>query len=300
MNSKKKQVSSIISGISSYRNNRQEAPKIEKKDIERLREYESKVKNILSFRKYDRLTKPLEEAFMVWCTIPALQVENDKADIVLSALLQKGKIKDYIDKTKSYIRQIDEIDALETSIEMGYYNYIFFIRQFFNDMCQDYMQASKSENSSAVDATVDNVIWFIQSECAGVSMLRDLPKVYDIIIRLKRTMQIGQPKTRDIDKDIGTYTDCVDCIIKAKAKDWEDIENVRQNLLQRIASMKSNISNGQKGYDKMCRIMTNEWFDQFNPEADSCVLKELSKDELINFYSTAIKSLEAELFADME
>lgn len=267
---------------------------VKARDIKIIEGYARKIKPMISLEKHDDITIELRGAFEVWMEISALRQKNDVAEIVLSAVYQNGKINDYLKKLSVFIERIDDLDTAETARNMGYYNYVFFIRQFIDDMQDKCTEKIREMGNSTIKINPDNVIWFIRSECAGMASIKDLPKAYEAILRLEKNAKEGASKTTEIKQDLAEVSGYIELLGEHK-ETIDDIEILKGNLRQRISEIKKNIDKGKKIYRLLTETMTNEWFDQFNPESESCAVLNAAKDELKKFYSKEIQPLHDKL-----
>lgn len=267
------------------------------RQIASIKGYQKWIMSVIHLQSSDNNDKieALRSAFEVWREMQSLQSENEMAEIVLSAMYRQGKIKDYLGKVSVFIEQIDASNGVEIAIQKGYYNYLSFIRQFVEDMQKKYSQKAAETKKIVIEESPENVLWFIKSECTDVSAIKDIPKAYEAVARLSK-LEVGQPYDTYIKKDMGSVAEYLD-FFRKDPNSFEEIEEVKNNLLQRISAIQRNITKGQQIYELIHEIMTDDWFEQFNPESEACTLMDLSKEGLKAFYSDKMQELQSKLSA---
>lgn len=287
---------------------------VQEKDIRNAASWKEKLERILSLdcgRRWKPFMEVLGESFAIWSSLGPLREEHDAADVVLSAFYQQGKIKDYLDKLQAFAERIPQMSSAEAARNQGYYNYLFFIRQFLEDMERKYaaergqlsegqthqLQAGEEEWQAA-RPNVEAVLAFIRQECASVAAVRDLPKVREALRRLDGSLVRGRIKTPDMRRDIATVSKSMELLELAMVtEDTSELQAVRDRLLERKAAMEENIGKAKKLYGVLTSTLTPEWFDAFDPESRICQVRDMDQAELKNVYEAELTKLREALSA---
>ena len=266
---------------------------VQRKDLANIQRWEKGIEAALALRlKYD-FGQVLKRAFEEWREIPALTRQSEAADIVLSAFYQQGKISDYLEKLEAFADRIPSMSSQETVRNQGYYNYLFFLRQFVEDMKPKYEAAREAaEKAEPAETAPANVLRFISSECASVAALKDLPKAREAVRRLKDSLVLGKARTSLNIQDLAFVSESMEFLEMAvRSGDTRELEDAEENLMQRKRALKENIDKGSGLYDIITAEMTEEWFEAFNPESDRCLVMDMPKEKIRQLYIEKISRI---------
>lgn len=266
---------------------------VRRKDLANIQRWEKGIEAALDLRLKFDFGQVLKRAFEEWREIPALTRESEAADIVLSAFYQQGKISDYLEKLEAFTDRISSMSSQETARNQGYYNYLFFLRQFVEDMKPKYKAAREAaKKAELIETTPANVLRFISSECACVAALKDLPKAREAVRRLEDSLVLGKARTSLNIKDLAFISESMEFLEMAvRTGDTRELEGVEENLIQRKRALKENIDKGSRLYDIITAEMTEEWFEAFNPESDRCIVMNMPKEEIRQLYAEKISRI---------
>ena len=244
----------------------------------------------------DEIIKELESTFEVWKDIPKLRKENEPAEIVLEAVYQQGKIKSCVENIIRFTEQIEQLSTEEKVREKGYNNYISNLQYLVNHMKRKYSEKKmelEKEEIGDIKKTPENVIWFLKSECAATTSIRELPDIYEAVLRLKKC-QKGDLKTPENEQDKSKITMWLELWEEDNHKE-EELKSIRRNLSQRVEKMRENITKGQEMYEWITELLTEEWFEQFDPESENSEVLRKTKEELRLFYLKKMESVRDKL-----
>lgn len=269
---------------------RRRADTVSRSDITYLDACEKKVADILAFRTKDELSATLRQAFIAWRELSSIRAEKERSDIVLSAYLQQGKIRDYIEKVDCFTQRIDAIDDTDKMRLMCYSNYLYYLQHFIEDLKEKLAKKENESVTSLQDKDADTVAWFIHDECRSVSCLRDIPKAHEALKRLLGNLDPGKPWTAKQLQDKATVTLCMDLLsIDASEEDIAELLRIKENITERIDSMRKNIDCSKVLYEALTGCFTDEWFSHVNPEHEECRINDLSGEELKALYREKIQ-----------
>lgn len=257
----------------------------------RTRSFQSK-----NARTWNAFVPILQRVFTEWSEIPQIRVESEIADIVLSAYLQQGKVQDYIGKVSAFIERIGSIDDPDKVRFTVYNNYLFFMQQFIWDMNRKVTNVETDGLPPLQNVDLDTVAWFIHDECQSVSYIRDIPKAYSAMKRLKGSLEIGTPMSIQQVQDKTTVALCVDILLEnVPDEDVTEMRRIDGMISERILSMRNNVNNAKTLYEAINSCFDDEWFDQVNPEHEKCIINDLCNDELEFFYKSKIDEFQCVL-----
>lgn len=263
-------------------------------DMAQVKEWNKIITDVLKFRTRNEVIPILRQAFGVWRGIPHEIAENEIADIILSYYLQQGKIRDYIEKMSALVERIDSMDDPDKVRFMAYNNYFYFLQQFIWDMKEKIEHAKPDNIPLLQDDNMDTVAWFIHDECRSVTYLRDVPKAYDALKRLKKGLKRGDPMTSEQVKDKTTVSLCIELLLAGVTDDDKtEMKRIEENLRERALLIRQNIKKAKVLYQAIDKCFTDEWFNQVNPDHESCVINDLSKDALKDIYKEKIEEFKA-------
>ena len=261
-----------------------------------VNECEKTVSSILRFGGKNELSTALHRAFSTWRELEGLREEKECGDIILSAYLRQGKIRDYIEKLNSLIQRMDTMDDLDKVRFMAYNNYLYYLQQFIWDMREKIRQVESGEPPQLPGEDADTVAWFIHDECRSVSCLRDIPKTYEALKRLKGTLEIGRPMNAQQMQDKITISSGMDFFLLPVSKDdLAEMRRIEETLRDCISAMRKNIDNAKILYRAINTCFTDEWFSQLNPENEASIVNGLSKEELKAVYQDKIQEFQTQV-----
>ncbi len=272
--------------------------------VRNIKDWESNILNVLSFRKKNGRSKSVQtwnefapifqHAFIVWREIPHERIESEKADDIIAAYLQQGKIKDYLEFTSKFTERIKSMDDPDKVRFMAYNNYFFFLQRFIWDMKEKSSNVDRNDVPTLQNMDADTVAWFIHDECETISFIRDVPKAYEAVKRLKEGLEIGVAMTSQQIQDKKSVALCVDILSQRVPKeDFVEMERIDEILRERILTMRNNIRNATALFEAIDKCFTDEWFDSVNPEYEGCMINAFSMDELEEFYKEKIDEFRA-------
>lgn len=266
------------------------------KNITDILTFRTKHSEIGNARSWNTFVPILQQTFTVWRAIPHIRAENEMADIILSAYLQQRKIRDYIGKMSVFIERIGSMDNPDKVRFMAYNNYLFFLQRFIWDMNEKVTNAEMESIPPIQDEDADTVAWFIRDECRSVSYIRDVPKAYNAIKRIKENLKIGIPMSAQQLQDKKTATLCVDILLQnVPNEDVAEMQRIKGMLNEQIISMRKNVDNAKILYEAINTCFTDEWFNQVDPEHVTCKINDMSNAELETFYKSKIDEFQAML-----
>lgn len=248
------------------------------------------VDGFLTLQGKDQLSPALQQCFVTWSQLLPLQAENDRAEIALSAFYRKGKIGDYLKGLRDFVERMDTVDSDETARKMGFYNYIFFLKQYMDAMKKQYGEAVPCLERPA--CTPDNVAWFIGAECGQIAPIRDLPKARAAARQMLEQAEAGKRPPKKFEYTIGELSTALEELKNGTKKPKEHVERLGQLngiLNARAEALRENIKKGTELYNALIDGMTEEWFQQFEPEADP--VREMTRTELKAFYQKRLDTL---------
>ena len=258
---------------------------VSKKDVSNVNKWEISIRSILSLQAHNDLMPYLKEAFATWRKIPYERAKNEKTEIILSAYLQQGKIYDYMTKITTFIDKIESIEDADTISMMAYNNYFYFLQYYIYEM-KEKIEHFSIDNVPAVQSNnAKTVAWFIQDECSTVSTIRNIPKAYEAVKRLKKGLNIERTMTSQQKEDIGIVSECMEMLsLRIPDEDILEMKRIEKSLRIRLDSMKKNAEKADIIYESLLVCFDNEWFYAINPESEKNMVKDLNKDELKVLY----------------
>lgn len=274
--------------------------------IASIRSLEKNITDVLTFRtkslwienarSWNAFLPILQQAFTEWRAIPHIEAENEMADVILSAYLRQGKIQDYIEKMSVFIERIKTMDDPDKVRFMAYNNYLFFLQRFIWDMNEKAANAETQSGPFLQEEDADTAAWFIRDECQSVSCIRDVPKAYRAVKRLKGDLKIGAPMSTQQLQDKKTAALCVDILLQnVPDEDVAEVRRIRETIGERAVSMRKNIDNAKILYEAIHTCFTDEWFDQADPEHAACKIGGMSAAQLEAFYKSKMDEFRAML-----
>lgn len=269
---------------------------LKKREIESMKSSLKDVDEFLELKGTDDLSRSVKQCFTTWSQLLPLQEENDRAEIVLSAFYQNGKIRDTLIKLKDFVKRMDTVDCDETARGMGYHNYIAFLEQYMNAMKIQYKNVNLCPEKPK--CTPDNVAWFIKAECSRIAPIQDLPKVRTAASQMLEQAEVDkQPPERFVStvRDIGEALQALRPWQKRKPSGEscrmaiEELKELDSRLNARVEALRENIKKGTGLYNALIEYMTDEWFRQFAPE--SSPVRDMTRVELKSFYQEHLSTL---------
>lgn len=260
-------------------------------DLRILEGKRSKVDEFLTLQGKKELSQTLRECFEAWQTLPPLQAENDHAELVLSAVYQQGKIRDFLEKLQAFVDRMDKVDSDDTARDMGYNNYVFFLEQFVSKLKQQYEETAAAPRPEPPACTPDNVAWFISAECGQIAPLQDLPRVRAAAARQLSEARIGQEKTEAFKKAVSDISGALELLNCYSEENLQELRDLSGLFREREQAMRKNIEKGTELYQALTSVMTDAWFRSFDPEAGDSPVRALSRSELKLFYQERLNEL---------
>lgn len=269
-------------------------------EIESMEKKLEEVDRFLSLEGTDRLSQSVKQCFVTWSRLLPLQEENDRAEIVLSAYYQSGKIQDTLAKLACFVKRMDAVDGADTARGMAYHNYIFFLEEYVRAMKLQYEKVKLCAEPPV--CTPDNTAWFIQAECSQIAPIQDLPKVRTAARQMLEQAEEGKrPPERfyDTARNLGIALEILQLYQKKMQRIFADesygapieaLKKLNESLYARAKALKENIKKGSELYDILVRDMTEEWFLQFDPEAGP--VRDMTQRELKAFYQEQLSALQ--------
>lgn len=265
---------------------------IRQTDIDKVVRMKERIEAILSFKTKGELSGSLRTGFERWRILQSLKGENEAAEVVLSAYYRQGKILDLLSKFQVFADRIESLSSTDTAREMGYNNYIFFLQDQVSEMKEKYQRKRSEVSGEPIKNSVDNVVWFIRTECSAAASVRELPGAYETASRLLETMQCGQEKTRQDRKDIAAISGAIELFANG---DKTELEMISDGFAQREKAIHASINEGTALYEALMSVMTEEWFDAFDPELENNPIAAMSAGELKAFYLGKLNELNGKL-----
>ena len=285
-------ISDLGSGRASDRTEHVKTDTVRQIDLDNVVRMKEKIKKILSFDKQEAQSRSLRASFESWRTLQSLKEESEAAEVVLSAYYQQGKIRDFLSKIQVFTDRIESLSSVDTAREMGYNNYIFFLRDQISEMKEKYQRKQSEFSGEPIQNSVDNVLWFIRTECFTVASVKELPGAYETASRLLETMQCGREKTRQDRKDIAAISSAIELFENG---DKSELEMISNGFKQRAKAIQASINEGTALYEALVSVMTEEWFDAFDPELENNPIATMSAGELRAFYLEKLNDLNGKL-----
>lgn len=285
-------ISDLGNGRASDRTEHVKTDTVRQIDIDNVVRMKEKIKKILSFDKQEAQSRSLRASFESWRTLQSLKEESEAAEVVLSAYYQQGKIRDFLSKIQVFTDRIESLSSVNTAREMGYNNYIFFLRDQISEMKEKYQRKQSEFSGEPIQNSVDNVLWFIRTECFTVASVKELPGAYETASRLLETMQCGREKTRQDRKDIAAISSAIELFENG---DKSELEMISNGFKQREKAIQASINEGTALYEALVSVMTEEWFDAFDPELENNPIAAMSAGELRAFYLEKLNDLNGKL-----
>ena len=285
-------ISDLGNGRASDRTEHVKTDTVRQIDIDNVVRMKEKIKKILSFDKQEAQSRSLRASFESWRTLQSLKEESEAAEVVLSAYYQQGKIRDFLSKIQVFTDRIESLSSVNTAREMGYNNYIFFLRDQISEMKEKYQRKQSEFSGEPIQNSVDNVLWFIRTECFTVASVKELPGAYETASRLLETMQCGREKTRQDRKDIAAISSAIELFENG---DKSELEMISNGFKQREKAIQASINEGTALYEALVSVMTEEWFDAFDPELENNPIAAMSAGELRAFYLEKLNDLKGKL-----
>lgn len=256
---------------------------IRKSEIVQIGDAKKEIIGFLTFKTNSRLMTSFRQAFTIWQEVLCLRRKNEKAEIVLAAYLRQNKIQDYLKKLSTFISRKELMEDASKIRFMAYNNYFYFLQLFICDMKKEI--SCIDDEDIPLDANEDTVAWFIYDECLSVSSIRDIPKAYEAVKRLNKSMIVGNPMNSQQAADITTVFGCIDMLsLEVTEDDMDEMDRIYNSLRERLALMKKNADNADILYDAMITCFPDEWFVKINPDSDMSIVNDLSKEELLDLY----------------
>ena len=72
--------------------------------------------------------------------------------------------------------------------------------------------------------------------------------------------------------------------LEVSEEDIAELQRIRENITERIDSMRKSIDSSKLLYEALTECFTDEWFSHVNPECEECRINDLSREELKALY----------------
>lgn len=243
------------------------------------------------------LSLALGESFAAWRELRALR-EGGAAAEALSAFYQHGKIRDTLGKAEEFANRLRPEGDASWAREKGYHNYIFFLRLMMKELEERYAQAQDPAKPPS-EASPDNAAWFIREECGGIACLCSLPRARSAMKQMADRAVSGQPKEPGFDRAFGALASAVDEYTDCEGG-AEQLRSLTAELRRRGQAVREELARGEAVYAALSSTMTQEWFDDFDSEAEGSAAAGMSCGELKAFYLERIAALREKLPAAPE
>ena len=265
---------------------------IKQTDIDKVVRMKERIEAILSFKTKGELSGSLRTGFERWRSLQSLKEENEAAEVVLSAYYRQGKILDFLSRLQVFTDRMESLSSADTARGMGYNNYIFFLRDQVSEMKEKYQRKRSEISGEPIRNSVDNVVWFIRTECSTAASVRELPGAYETASRLLETMRCGREKTTQDRKDIAAISSAIELFANG---DKSELEIISDGFGQREKAIQASINEGTALYEALISVMTEEWFASFDPELGNNPIAVMSTGELKAFYLKKLNELNGKL-----
>lgn len=271
---------------------------LKQSDIDSMKRHLESIDEFLELAGTDQLSQSVKQCFIAWGQLLPLQAENDRAEIVLSAFYQSGKIRDTLKKLQNFVDRMDTVDSDDTARGMGYHNYIFYLQEYLDALKKQYNEVRP--NLEQPECTPDNVAWFIGVECGQIAPIQDLPKVRTAARQMLEQAEVDKrppEKFASTLSAIGAAREMLGIEQKKRRMSTdgsygeaiEKLEKLGNILNTRAEALRENIQKGKELYNSLIVSMTEEWLQQFNPEAS--LVQEMTRIELKSFYQERLNAL---------
>lgn len=272
---------------------------ISQDEINRAGAYLKRADAFLTFQGKDPLSAALLEGFHAWQELYRLRKESELAEIVLSAFYQQGKIRDILLRAQDFANQLEPDGNTEAAREKGYNNYIYFLGPMIAGMKEHYSE-KQAEETRDLPLTPDNAAWFIRSECGSIPTVQDLPKYRAAMGQLLPELRAGQEKTQQFIKAFSGISTAIHLLHDYPENDVLRLKARAAELKARVHAVRQTIEKGRAVYVVLTRVMTQEWLDAFNPEAEDSLTAAMTRQELKEFYLERIGQIESRLPFEQE
>ena len=148
--------------------------------------------------------------------------------------------------------------------------------------------------------TPDNAAWFIRSECGSIPTVQDLPKYRAAMGQLLPELRAGQEKTQQFIKAFSGISTAIHLLHDYPENDVLRLKARTAELKARVHAVRQTIEKGRAVYVVLTRVMTQEWLDAFNPEAEDSLTAAMTRQELKEFYLERIGQIESRLPFEQE
>lgn len=271
--------------------------RVKQNEIEIVNIYIQKIESLLEFQAYKKLSDALKDAFTAWLNILEIKADNEKAEIVLSALLQNDKIWDSLSNALEFAETLEPDEDVKTISEIFINQFIYFLRKSVNAMRDKYL-AVPEKIINKTDQKL-NVLRFINEECFAAPSISGVPSAYEALKRLKLSLRVGEDKTLQQMQDFNNVSTCFELLEQAGPEYNSDIAEltlIKSGLLDRFERMNANIDKAKPVYDIIINFMSDKWFDDFYPDIEGAeVSKIISIDELKKFYCERLSAVSDKL-----
>lgn len=251
-----------------------------------LKYYNKYLVDFLSFKMQSGLSEALKDSFCAWCSYMPTVEKYDFAKEILLEYNKDDGLKDYIEKIKNYISEIDEYnkDDFHTVKLLGYSNYILSIKKSFEKIKKLYNEMIQYTNVEYDVNKLTTVKGFINIECSECAAIKDIPKSLDNFGKADTELKNNNRKPFLFIRET-----CM--MLKDAINDESTIRHLnelQQNFKEKERILNSEIEKATNLYKKLDSIVTDEWIETFNPSSkdeSSVIVKISTNDELKQFYT---------------
>lgn len=235
--------------------------------------------------------------------------QNECADIILSAYYQKDKMKDMIDRMSAYIERIDKMSNIEAIRLMGYQNYGYFLRliwketkEQYDKKCADILEGNGRELQEPVLNNITGCIEFIEKECQEVEIIRDIPEARKTVTAISRKIKgcLREKKpwkmTEETRERIAAAQKLAGLLQESSEemyfdREMEKLDELRAGFESRLQAMERDINKGERLYQILNDILTEEWFDTLDAEMEGSPVASMTAQEVKELYIGHMKEL---------
>lgn len=238
--------------------------------------------SLISLNLPDSLTEKLLEyrkAYAVFCKEYS---ERAVSDTVLRAYYSKDKLQYFLKGLSDFAENISDEDAPIITAKTVYGNYIYFIRELMNELNQNYEHARKSSKNELA-APYDTADIHIAAEAE--KLLRRI----EIFLKNhgKAVPDRNSTAYKEYREIMSEYRKWKGFFVSKKniGRTESEIDSAAASCKKRTEALKVRRKEAEELYAKLCALLTDRWFDGFDPSIGENGLADTDTERLKEYYS---------------
>ncbi len=259
-----------------------ELKKYEKIELIDQKEYEDNGNIVELCSNWNNLVQLVDECCNCRISKENLRAEYDRANVILTAYYETGKILDYFERVNLYVSELVDDEDIAVAAKGCYNNYIYFIAHFVEELKEKYKSLDIVQKAD-VSIEENQRQYIIEQECGELVAVALLKMKIDTAKQLFDKVLIRSYS----DSDKSAFLELTDFMKKYDKGSTgleslidDDISKMKYRIEQvsdQISKINAEIETANELYNSLDRILSTEWFDQFKPDK-ICAGTEICKE----------------------